>query len=610
MHIAMIASEAVPFVKTGGLADVLGALPKALARLGHHITIVLPYYHRIRSDHFNIKTTKKKARVHIDGKERDAEIFRVNVAKNIDALLLKHDNYFAREELYQTKAGDYPDNAARFGFFAKAALRALEVMGLEVDVLHAHDWQAALALYFARTVFRNSPLARAKTILTIHNIGYQGSFPSQTLTTLGLGVDHFTMARLEFYGRVNFLKGGIIAADAVTTVSPTHALELMTEEMGFGLEGVLAAHRRALSGIVNGIDYDEWNPATDPHIITRYTPADLDGKTACKTALQKRFKLPVKADTPLVGMIGRLTVQKGFDLLCEALPAIEKDRVQIVILGTGELKYHNLLKAAMKEYPDSLRIELAFDNALAHQIEAGADFFLMPSLYEPCGLNQMISQKYGTLPIVRATGGLNDTVQHFDARTWKGNGFKFLNPFPTELTACLVEALEVWAQPVLRNKLIKNAMECDNSWQHAAKEYVALYEDCTHLAVKSKCILWISSARAVTPSKDGSQIARPLKHNVTKASLPVPSAAARKSRRPSHPCARSRHLDHHALRFPRPLRYSPRFGNMWTRTSMTSVPNSRTKRSRFISVTPNSAPFVAPPPRRKNRTFAMKEWRS
>ena len=257
MHIAMIASEAVPFVKTGGLADVLGALPKALARLGHHVTLILPYYNRIRADHFNIKDTKKKARAYIDGRDRDAEIFRINVATNVDVLLLKHDNYYAREELYQTKEGDYPDNAVRFGFFAKTALRAIETMGLEVDVLHAHDWQAALALYFARTIFRNSPVARAKTILTIHNIGYQGLFPAQALTALGLGLDHFTMERLEFYGRVNFLKGGIIAADAVTTVSPTHARELMTEEMGFGLEGVLAAHRNALSGIVNGIDYDE-----------------------------------------------------------------------------------------------------------------------------------------------------------------------------------------------------------------------------------------------------------------------------------------------------------------------------------------------------------------
>jgi starch synthase len=283
------------------------------------------------------------------------------------------------------------------------------------------------------------------------------------------------MAGVEFYGKVNFLKAGIVAAHAITTVSKSHAKEILTEQYGFGLEGVLAARSKNLHGILNGLDDEVWNPTVDQLIESMYSPQDLRGKEVCKGALQRKFDLPARAGTPVIGMVGRLTSQKGVDLLCEALSEIMKRDVQLIILGTGEEKYHKLLKSAAADFRLSMRLELAFNNQTAHQIEAGADFFLMPSLYEPCGINQMISMKYGTIPVVRATGGLDDTVVHFNPQTWKGTGFKFSEPTSEALVSCVNEAVTVWGQPVLRNKLIKNIVDRDFSWTTIADEYLNVY---------------------------------------------------------------------------------------------------------------------------------------
>lgn len=478
MRIVMLASEAVPFSKTGGLADVVGALPKALARAGHQVFVLTPYYTRLPSKVSNIKPTGKKVCATIDGKKRWAVIHQADVKEGLTFYLLENKAYFGREHLYQTEKGDYPDNAQRFAFFSRVAMDTILALDLEPDIIHAHDWQAALTLYDGQTKFWNNPvIQKAKRVLTIHNIGYQGLFPKEILKKIDLAQDDFTMDRMEFYGKLNFLKAGIVSADAITTVSPTHAQEMLTKECGFGLEGVLSQRKDRFSGILNGIDYELWNPSNDQHIPKTFSMANLSGKAACKVALQRQLGLPEGIGTPIVGMIGRLTVQKGVDVLCRALPEVMKKKVQLVILGTGEKKYHDMLEKASRDFHDSMRLTLAFDNELAHRIEAGSDFFLMPSLYEPCGLNQMISMKYGTIPIVRATGGLNDTVEHYDPHSWHGNGFKFTDPTPQALINCVGEAIAVWSQPVLRNKLIKNAMECDFSWDQVAHQYIELYQD-------------------------------------------------------------------------------------------------------------------------------------
>ncbi len=476
MKIVMIASEAIPFAKTGGLADVLGALPKALGQLGHQVFVFIPFYRGINERAFAISPTGKHVRVHIDGKNQDAELFEAHPHDNVTAYLVRHEGYYGRSNFYQDRKGDYADNAQRFAFLARATLDAILALDIEPDIIHAHDWQGALALYYAATKLRNDPtIQKAKRILTIHNIGYQGLFPKEVLTKIDLDHHDFTIEGIEYYGKVNFLKAGIVAANAITTVSKSHAKEILTEQYGFGLHGVLATRRKDIHGILNGLDDEVWNPATDQLIESMYTPDDLGGKVACKGALQRKFDLPARADTPVIGMVGRLTMQKGIDLLCRALKDIMKRDVQLIILGTGEEKYHKLLTTAATDYRLSMRLELAFNNQTAHQIEAGADFFMMPSLYEPCGLNQMISMKYGTIPIVRATGGLDDTVENFNPQTWGGSGFKFTEPTPGALLACINEALTVWGQPVLRNKLIKNIMDRDFSWSTIADQYLNVY---------------------------------------------------------------------------------------------------------------------------------------
>lgn len=476
MNIVMIASEAVPFAKTGGLADVAHALPKALGETGHDVTVFLPYYRSIRSDDFTIEPTGVNVCVRIDDKQHMGVVHRVELEEGVTVYLIECEHFFGRSHLYQDSSGDYSDNAQRFTFFSRAALDAMLAMNIEPDVIHAHDWQGAMALYLARTVLRGNPaLDGAKTVLTIHNIGYQGLFPKKTLAAIGLDDSHFSMDKLEFYGKVNFLKGGIVAADQITTVSKKHAEEILTEEYGFGLEGVLKTKRHNLRGIINGLDEGIWNPAADPLIEKNFTLGDLSGKDACRDALRKKLSLPPTPSAPVISMVGRLTAQKGIELFIDSLPAIMERNVQLVVLGTGEEKYHKMLKAAASDYRMNMHLELAFDNKLAHQIEAGSDIFLMPSLYEPCGLNQMISMKYGTIPVVRATGGLDDTVTQFNSRTWRGNGFKFEKADRKAFTRSVHEAIDVWEQPVLRNKLIKNAMEGDFSWTRIAEEYANVY---------------------------------------------------------------------------------------------------------------------------------------
>lgn len=469
MNIVQIVSEAVPFCKTGGLADVAGALPLALAKEGHTVSLVIPYYTtKISSKKHKLKDTGTTIKVSIANKDVEGELFTCKMAHNVTAYLIKQDSYFGRPELYQTPEGDYPDNAERFIFFTRAALYVAST--LQPDIIHCHDWQSALAPVYLKSIYKDvKSLSKVKTLLTIHNLGYQGVFSHNDMPLTGLGWEYFTFDKLEFYGKLNFLKGGIAFADAISTVSRKYAEEILTPEYGCGLEGALFFRKNVLSGIVNGIDYTEWNPKTDGHLPAKFDEKDLKGKAACKAAVQQAFKLPGKPGVPVIGIISRLTVQKGFDLLDATMPELMKKDIQLVILGTGEKKYHEMLLRVAKEYPEKLGVRIAFDNTLAHQIEAGCDMFLMPSRYEPCGLNQMISLKYGTLPIVRATGGLDDTI------TNNVNGFKFSQYDAKSMLACINDALAAYKKPAEWKKLVQTAMNNDFSWNASAKAYEDLY---------------------------------------------------------------------------------------------------------------------------------------
>lgn len=477
MNIAMISSEVVPFAKTGGLADVAGTLPRALAKAGANVSVIMPYYRKISAKKFGIKPLKKTVKVTVGTKEVSGEIHHLKVAQNYDVYFISQPKYYDREELYQTADGDYPDNAERFIFFSKAAIALIEQLGTTFDIIHCHDWQSALVPVYLKSLYKNHKnFAKTKSVLTIHNLGYQGVFWHLDMPMVGLGWEYFTFDKLEFYGKINFLKGGIVYSDAITTVSKKYAQEILTPEFGCGLEGVLKQRSKDLYGILNGIDYTEWDPSSDALLPKTFTPKDLSGKVACRAKLQNHFKLPMRSGVPLFGIISRLTSQKGFDLLEQALPKLMNSNVQLVILGTGEAKYHQMLKQLAQKYPSEMGLALAFDNNLAHLIEAGSDFFLMPSRYEPCGLNQMISMKYGTIPIVRATGGLDDSITNFDPKSGKGTGFKFTEYKAEELLGAIDRAMGIFKQPKFFERIVQNAMAEDFSWDRSAREYQALYQ--------------------------------------------------------------------------------------------------------------------------------------
>lgn len=476
MHIVTIASEVVPFAKTGGLADVAGTLPRALANTGNQVTIIMPYYSKkIDAVKFGIKPTGKKISVPLGDWKVEGDILSCTIKPNLHVYFLAQPQFFDRNELYQTKDGDYPDNAERFTFFSRGAVEAMIALGIKPDIVHVHDWQAAMIPLLLKTHYKNrKEFVNTKTLLTIHNLGYQGLFPADDMRLLGLGWEYFTFDKLEFWGKLNVLKAGIVYTDAISTVSKKYAEEILTQEFGCGLEGALTTRRQNLFGILNGIDYDEWNPTTDQFLPKKFSPADMGGKEACKRAIQEFFKLPMKPKTPLVGIVGRLTVQKGFDILAEAMPELVSRDIQFAILGTGEKKYEDLLAQAASNYPEHVGLRLAYDNALAHQIEAGSDMFLMPSRYEPCGLNQMISLRYGTIPIVRATGGLDDSIIDFDGKT--GTGFKFTELTSENLIATIDRSLETYKKQDVWNKLVTSAMAEDFSWTRSAKEYQEIYK--------------------------------------------------------------------------------------------------------------------------------------
>ncbi|MCC6764834.1 MAG: glycogen synthase GlgA [Deltaproteobacteria bacterium] len=470
----MAASEMTPFAATGGLGDVLAALPPALAALGARVHVVLPAYRTATIAGADTSTYASLLVPHPDGVREIG--LRTLRHRDVAVSFVVADDHFARDGLYGDAHGDYGDNAARFAFYAHAVAALAARLDPPPDVVHCHDWQAGLVPALLRTA--DEPrLAGLPTVFTIHNLGYQGIFGAEVWPTLGLDRRFFDTAHLEFHGFVNFLKAGLVFADRLTTVSPRYAQEIRTPEHGHGLDGVLRERRGVLRGILNGIDTTRWDPAHDSFLAAAYDADDLAGKAECKARLQRDFDLPIRARVPLIGMVTRLAEQKGLDILAAALPVLLAEDLQIIVLGRGDERYERWLADAGRRNPTRLAVRLAFDEGLSHHVEAGADAFLMPSRYEPCGLNQMYSLRYGTVPIVRATGGLDDTIDDVDAAPERGTGFKFVEYSPDALIGAVRRALARYADAAAWRRIMREGMRRDHSWRRAALAYLDLYRD-------------------------------------------------------------------------------------------------------------------------------------
>jgi starch synthase len=478
MKVLIASPELYPFVKTGGLADVTGALPKTLMKLGAEVKVILPKHKGIEELDFPMHYRNYKIACQVSQAYVDAEIVESEY-DGVTAYLVEKDEYYYRDYLYSTPDGDYLDNAERFIFFSKSILEAIKVTGFVPDVLHCNDWETALVPFFLKTQYKNDPLFKdVATLLTIHNLGYQGLFWHHDMHLLNVGWEYFTPDYIEFFGKINFLKAGIVFSDVLNTVSKHYSKEIQTPEFGHGLDGILRTRKNDLYGIVNGIDYEEWNPEKDRFLPAQYSAQDMSNKALCKKALQETFSLPVNQDIPLLATISRLADQKGFDLLYSSLEEMLtlNGGLQYIVLGTGDRKYHDLFTDMAKRFPKSFAIKIAYDNGLAHLIEAGADMFLMPSRYEPCGLNQLYSLRYGTVPIVRGVGGLEDTITDFTVMPAEGTGFKFYNYSKSSLLDVIEKALKVYCIKKDWSNLIRQCMIADFSWERSAREYMKLYK--------------------------------------------------------------------------------------------------------------------------------------
>ena len=477
LRVLFATPEAVPYAKTGGLADVAGALPKFLQALGCEVKVVMPYYRMVKNSKFPIQSLGEGIEIPVGNEMIKADLYQGQLDQGIPVYFIGREEFFDREYLYSTPKGDYFDNAERFIFFSKASLLLCQLMEFSPDIIHHHEWQTGLIPAYLKSIHRNDPIfAHTAAVFTIHNIAYQGLFKKEKFWLTGLPEEMYNPEGIEFWERINLMKAGIVYADVINTVSQKYSEEIQTPEFGYGLEGILKKRREDLYGILNGVDYKEWDPSQDPHLVARYDLKDLSGKKACKRDLLKEFNLPPSLENaPLLGTISRLADQKGFDLLAEILDELFTLDIGFVLLGTGEEKYHDLFQQVARKYPQKAGIRIAYDDRLAHKIEAGADLFLMPSKYEPCGLNQIYSLKYGTIPVVRATGGLDDTIVNYDPATGTGNGFKFSRYEAKEFLNQMKVAINFFSQTKHWKKLIQNAMTADFSWQRSAEAYLQLY---------------------------------------------------------------------------------------------------------------------------------------
>ena len=475
MQIAFAASECVPFSKTGGLADVVGALPQALAALGHQVSVYLPKYRQTKLP--DAKLAVRSITVPFDDRYRFCSVVDGGNRSGVHYYFVDYPPFFDRDALYGTSSGDYPDNAERFALFSRGVLEAAKVLGAP-QVFHCHDWQSALIPVLLRAQYAEDPAFReVATVFTIHNMGYQGLFSPDTLPLLTLPWDLFTISKMEFFGNVNFLKGALVSSDFITTVSRKYSQEIQTTEFGFGLEGVLHDRASRVTGILNGVDYAEWNPEVDKFTAARYSANDLSGKAKCKQDLLAAFGISdPDLRWPVIGIVSRFAAQKGFDLISQIMDRLAREEMIVVALGSGDRPYEDMFLRLNKQFPRKIAVKIAYDNALAHKIEAGSDMFLMPSKYEPCGLNQIYSLKYGTVPVVRATGGLDDTIEPWNPRTGKGTGFKFTEYSGEALLLTIKEALKAFQDHSSWQTLMRNGMNKDFSWNASAKEYVRVYE--------------------------------------------------------------------------------------------------------------------------------------
>jgi starch synthase len=477
LKVVIVASEVVPFAKTGGLADVTGGLSVALARLGHQVSVIMPRYPTIERAVRSLEKVQDRLAVPMGSHTEEGAVWSAKLAGQISIYFIEHQAYFQRDALYTTTNGDYPDNAERFAFFAKGALEACRALKLQPDIIHCHDWQAALIPAYLKTVLQHDPAwASTGSLLTIHNIAYQGLFPPAAMEFLQLPPYTYSPDGIEFYSQVNYLKAGIVYADLINTVSRRYSQEIQTTEFGCGLEGILRYRAQDVYGILNGIDDREWNPARDRFIATRYTATNLSGKQVCKRDLLETFGLSSEwMNAPVVGMISRLVDQKGFDLIESAIHRMLALDLGLVVLGTGEAQYEDFLRQLRQRYAGKVGVTLGFDNVLAHKIVAGSDIFLMPSRFEPCGLNQMYSLRYGAVPVVHATGGLDDTVEAYEPAADRGNGFKFTAYDAEALLATLQRALTVYRDRASWERLMQRGMQADFSWMKSAQAYADLY---------------------------------------------------------------------------------------------------------------------------------------
>ncbi|MFZ3137035.1 MAG: glycogen synthase GlgA [Thermodesulfovibrionales bacterium] len=476
MKILIASSEAVPYVKTGGLADVAGALCKEYRKIKQDARIILPLYKGIKESRSSLNYTGIAVKVPVGGRVTEGRVF----SDKYDNYFIACDEFFDRQELYGTPKGDYADNASRFIFFARGIIETCKALDFRPDIIHCNDWQTGLVPLYLKTVYKNSTFfKRTATVFTIHNIGYQGLFPASEMPLTNLGWDLFTPDGIEFYGKINFLKAGIISADILSTVSVAYSKEILNKEFSFGLEGVLKTREDDLYGVINGIDYDEWDPSRDEILPAQYSHNDISGKMICKRELLQKLFQPsdiLNAERmPLIGMVGRLSAQKGLDIVIESIPDILSSGVKIAILGKGDEMFHRSFEEFSKKYKGMISVTIGFDDPLAHRIYAGSDFFLMPSRYEPCGLGQLMALRYGCIPVARKTGGLMDTIEDFEPLRSKGTGFLFSDYSPSALKDALKRAFCVYTDNDKKNKMIIDGMKTDFSWKRSARRYIELY---------------------------------------------------------------------------------------------------------------------------------------
>jgi starch synthase len=484
MNVVFVSSEVDPLAKTGGLADVVSSLSLALQRLKHRVSIVMPFYDLITASGVQTRDSGLVIQVPLEGRVREGTVWTTTI-DGVPVYLLQNPELYDRGGIYGSGGKDFPDNAFRFAFLSRAALEIAKAADLEPDVFHIHDWEASLLPVYRNQYYRNEPfLGEAGVVLTIHNLVYQGLFPPEILSAVELPSSLFRLDALEFYGQVNFLKGGIVFSDKISTVSPTYAREIQGRELGAGLDGLLRHRSTDLVGILNGIDTSLWNPETDTALWAPYSASQPEGKAMNKAALQEKLGLDVSAETPLLAAIGRLDPQKGFDLILAVTPKLLRAGAQLVLLGAGAREYLDAFEALGKEFPRRLSINQGFQPDLGRQIYAGADIFLMPSRYEPCGLGQLLAYRYGAIPVVRRTGGLADTVDDFDENPGRGRGFVFETFEAEALGQALDRALAHFRNTETWGTLVSRAMQVDFSWKSSATAYLKLYEAAKRRAAK------------------------------------------------------------------------------------------------------------------------------